>query len=550
MAHSQPQMQALAPPQRHSAVGDVLTPMRFLERSAAVYGGKRAGIHGALSFTFAELFARVRRLATALAAVGVERGDRVAVLCPNIPPMLEAHFGVPWLGAILVPLNTRITESEVGYIVNFAEAKVFLVDNELAPAVSPIAATLSSVRLFVNICDRSEDRPLPGPSYEEFLATGSPAALPCAVQDEWDTISINFTSGTTGNPKGVMLHHRGAYLNALDEMLQTQINSQSVYLWVLPMFHCNGWCFPWGVVAMGGTQVFSRKVEFEPMFQVVNTHKVTHMCAAPVVCAGIVKHAQDTGQRFGHPVFILIASAPPPVPVFEAMEALGVNLVHCYGLTEVYGPHIINEWQQEWAELCSHDRALKKSRQGVPYIVAHYVEIMDPETMTPVPRDGLTVGEIMMRGNNVMLGYYKDPESTAKAFAGGWFHTGDLGVMHPDNYLEIVDRAKDIVISGGENISTLQVERVLCQHQGVAEVAVVAVPDEKWGEVPKAFVVPKAGVSLEVSELAAFCRARLPGFKVPKAFAVLESVPRTSLGKPNKAALRKEEWKGFSKGVH
>jgi fatty-acyl-CoA synthase len=528
---------------------DVLTPVSFIMRSASVYPDKLAVIHGDRRFTYKEFYARVNRLASALKKIGVKKGDKVAFICPNTSPMLEAHFAVPMIGAALVSVNIRLSAKEVAYIINHSDAKALFVDNEFSGLVTPIVNELKQVETFVNICDISDEKPLNGMEYEEFLNTGSDTPVPCVVDDEYQVATINYTSGTTGLPKGVMYHHRGAYLNALGEMLESGFNSQSVYLWTLPMFHCNGWCFTWGVTAMGGTHVCLRRVVADEIYKMIDQENVTHLCAAPTVLITMSAYATANNVKFKRQLQIMTAGAPPAPTVIQNMENIGANITHTYGLTEVFGPHSVCAWQSQWTELSDEDRAKMKSRQGVPYIIAMYMDVVNPSTMEPVPRDGQTIGEIVMRGNNVMMGYYKDPEATAKAFEGGWFHSGDLAVMHPDNYAQIMDRKKDIIISGGENISTVEIENVIYRHPDVLEVAVVPIPDEKWGEVPKAFVVPKPGSNPSAENIINFCKENLARFKAPKIIEFGE-LPKTATGKIQKYKLREKEWAGRDRMVH
>lgn len=528
---------------------DLLTPINFLLRSRDVYGDKTAVVHGAQRYTYNQFFTRINRLANALLAAGVGKGDKVAFISPNIPPMLEAHYAVPLIGAALVSINIRLSANEVAYIVDHSDAKMLFVDNEFAGLVASKVNELTKLTQIINICDASDDRPLEGPDYESFIAQGSDAPVACQVTDEYDVATINYTSGTTGWPKGVMYHHRGAYLNAIGEALESGLKADSVYLWTLPMFHCNGWCFTWGVTAMGATHVCLRKVVPEEIFKLIQTENISHMCAAPTVLIGMSTYPGAAEVKMSRALTIMTAGAPPAPTVIQNVEAMGATIIHTYGLTEVFGPHSVCAWQPQWLELSPEERARFKSRQGVPYIITHHMDVVNSDTMQPVPRDGKTIGEIVMRGNNVMLGYYKDPDATAKAFEGGWFHSGDLAVMHPDNYVQIMDRKKDIIISGGENISTVEIENVIYQHPGVLEVAVIPVPDEKWGEVPKAFVVPKAGAQPTAEDIINFCRERIARFKAPKAVEFCE-LPKTGTGKIQKFKLRDKEWAGRERKVN
>ena len=534
--------------QQNSVNYDVLTPVHFLGRSATVYPQKTAVVYGDQRYTYREFETRVHRLAAALKGIGVGQGDKVAFMCPNIPPMLEAHFAVPMIGAVLVSVNIRLSADEIAYIVDHCDAKAFFVDNEFGDMISAITERLPKVAHYVNVCDESEAKPLDGPDYETFVATGTDTPVRCAVADERDIIAINYTSGTTGLPKGVMYHHRGAYLNAIGELLEYSLDPDTVYLWTLPMFHCNGWCFTWGITAIGGTHVCLRRVIAEDIFDLIEKERVTYMCAAPTVLIAMTAYPGAENIHITHQLRVNTAGAPPAPVVLQNMERFGIEMVHCYGLTEVYGPHSQCAWQSQWNDLPDDAQARLKARQGVPYVVATYMDVVDPHTMEPVPRDGETVGEIVMRGNNVMLGYYKDPEATARAFAGGWFHSGDLAVMHADNYVQIVDRKKDIIISGGENISTVEIENTIFRHPDVLEVAVIAVPHPKWGEVPKAFVEPKPGTNPSAQDIIAFCKEHMARFKAPKEIAFGE-LPKTATGKIQKFRLREKEWAGRERRV-
>ncbi|GBC62692.1 acyl-CoA synthetase [Desulfonema ishimotonii] len=534
---------------QNSAYYDVLTPVHFISRAAAVYDDKIAVIYNDQQYSYTEFYRRVCRLASALKQIGVGKGDKVAFICPNTPPMLEAHYAVPMIGAALVSVNIRLSAGEIGYIIDHSDAKALFVDNEFANTVTPVLDEIPKVKTFVNICDISDEKPLNGMEYEEFLATGSDAPVDVDVDDEYQVATINYTSGTTGRPKGVMYHHRGAYLNALGEQLEFGTNVRSIYLWTLPMFHCNGWCFTWGITAMGATHLCLRKVVPEEIYRLIETAGVTHLCAAPTILIGMSTYAVDNNITLDHPLEIMTAGAPPAPTVIQNMESIGANITQTYGLTEVFGPHSVCQWQAKWDELPLEERARIKARQGVPYIIAMYMDVIHPENMEPVPRDGETIGEIAMRGNNVMLGYYKDPEATAEAFRGGWFHSGDLAVMHPNNYAQIMDRKKDIIISGGENISTVEVENVIYRHPDVLEVAVVSVPDEKWGEVAKAFVVPRPGTDPKAEDIISFCKENLARFKAPK-FVEFGELPKTATGKIQKFKLRDKEWAGRERKVN
>lgn len=525
-----------------------LTPINFLVRSAAVFPSKTAVVYKDKRYNYQEFYNRVNRLASSLQKAGVERGDRIAFLCPNIPPLLEAHYGVPLAGAILVAINIRLAPPEILYILNHSGAKVLFVDTALARLIEPIRQELQATKKFVLIADEESSTVLEGPEYEEFLATGSAEPLKVVLEDENETITINYTSGTTGMPKGVMYTHRGAYLNAMGEALETKMSSYSNYLWTLPMFHCNGWCFTWGVTAVGGTHVCLRAIDPDKVFELIEKEKITHFCAAPTVLIMLSSSPRAGTLKIDHKLNIVTAGAPPSPTIIQKMEAMGAEITHVYGLTETYGPHSICEWQPQWDNLPLEERAGIKARQGVPYIHALEMRVVD-ENMADVPRDGQTMGEVIMRGNNVMKGYYLQEGATKEAFRGGWFHSGDLAVVHENGYIEIKDRKKDIIISGGENISTVEVENVIYKHPAVQEVAVVAVPHEKWGEVPKAFIVPKPGTNLTADEIIEFCRQNLAHYKCPKAVEFGE-LPKTSTGKIQKYILREKEWKGYDKRVH
>ena len=525
-----------------------LTPLRFLQRSASVYRQKPAIVYGGRSWTYPELQERVTRLAAAFVAAGIAPGDRVAYLVPNIPPMLEGHFAAPLAGAVLVAINTRLSAPEIVYILEHSGAKALVVDTELAHLVAPALDAVPDLALVISVEDVPGGTRLPGPGYEAFLASGSPEPRDWPLADEEEIIAVDYTSGTTGRPKGVMYTHRGAYLNSLGELIETRMTSDSVYLWTLPMFHCNGWCFPWAVTAIGGTHVCLRKLEPEAVWRLVQEQGVTHFCAAPTVLIALINHPSAPQTALSRPLIVLTAAAPPSPTIIAQVEALGAEIIHVYGLTEVYGPYTVCEWQPHWNALPPEERARLKARQGVGYIIADDARVVDAE-MRDVPADAETMGEVIMRGNNTMKGYYRDPEATAAAFAGGWFHTGDIAVMHPDGYIELRDRKKDIIISGGENISTIEVEQALCAHPSVLEAAVIGAPDPYWGETPKAFVTLKADESLTEDELRAFVRTRLAGFKVPKAIT-FGDLPKTSTGKIQKYVLREREWAGHEKRIN
>jgi len=525
-------------PANHAA----LTPLSFLERTADIYPDHTAVIHGRQRFAYAELRARCRRLASALMRRGIGPGDTVAVMAPNIPPTLEAHHGVPMAGAVLNALNTRLDAGTIAYSLDHGEARLLITDSEFAPVIKDAIARLGRPIEVVDIVDpegSGEGERLGAIDYEALLEEGDPEALPLFPEDEWQAIALNYTSGTTGNPKGVVYHHRGAHLNAVGNILVWGMGPHPVYLWTLPMFHCNGWCFPWTICLEAGTHVCLRKVDAPNIFAAFADHGVTHLCGAPIVMGMIVNATAEERREFPQKVRMMTAASAPPAAVLERMENLGIEVTHVYGLTEVYGPATVCAFHEAWRSLDSRERAAKLARQGVRYPVLEGLEVMDPATMTPVPRDGETMGEIMMRGHDVMKGYLKDPAATEKAFRGGWFHTGDLAVMHPDGYCEIKDRSKDIIISGGENISSIEVEGALYRHPDVVEAAVVAKPDETWGETPCAFVTLRPGAEVTAEDLIAHCRGELAGFKVPRTI-VFGALPKTSTGKIQKFQLREQ----------
>ena len=526
---------------RNAANFAALTPLSFVARAAAVYPDRVAVVHGTLRRSWRETWERSRRLASALAKAGVGPGDTVAVLAPNTPAMIEAHYGVPLSGAVLNTINTRLDAATVAFILEHGEAKVLLVDRELAPLATAALGQTDRKPLVVDIADHlaPENPPAGTIEYEAFLAGGDPDFAGAPPSDEWDAIALNYTSGTTGNPKGVVIHHRGAYLNAVGNVLTWGLSGHPVYLWTLPLFHCNGWCFPWTIAALAGTQVCLRRVEAAAIFAAIAEHGVTHFCGAPVVLGMLVNAPPEALRPFGHTVQVMTAASAPPASVIERMEAAGFRITHVYGLTEVYGPAVTCAWHPEWDALPPEERASKKARQGVRYHVLEGLTVADPRTLQTVPADGATIGEVLMRGNIVMKGYFKNPSATREAFAGGWFHTGDLGVLHPDGYIELKDRSKDIIISGGENISTIEVEAVLHRHPAVEDAAVVARPDERWGETPCAFVKLRPGHQATEAEIVAFAREHLAGFKVPRT-VVFADLARTASGKIDKVRLRQQ----------
>jgi fatty-acyl-CoA synthase len=519
-----------------------LSPLSFLRRTARVFPDRLAVVHGDLRLSWAQTYGRCRRLASALAQRGIGRGDTVAVIAPNIPAMYEAHFGVPMLGAVLNAINTRLDPAAIAFMLQHGEAKVVLTDRELSPVVGKALHLLERRPLVVDIDDPlgSGGERLGEIEYEAFLASGDPAFQWALPPDEWDAIALNYTSGTTGNPKGVVLHHRGAYLNAVNNIVTWGMGHFPVYLWTLPMFHCNGWCFPWTLACLAGTSVCLRRVEAPAIFEAIRQHRVTHYCGAPVVHSLLVNAPDGLRAGIEHEVHGMIAGAAPPQPVIEGMERIGFDLTHVYGLTEVYGPASVCAKHPEWDALTLEQRGERNGRQGVAYELQEDMIVADPQTLGPVPWDGETIGEILFRGNITMKGYLKNPHATEEAFRGGWYHTGDLAVVYPDGYAKIRDRSKDIIISGGENIASLEVEEVLYRHPAVLEAAVVAKPDEKWGETPCAFVTLRSGAEPVTQEdLIAFCRERLARYKCPKT-VVFGPLPKTSTGKIQKNVLREQ----------
>ena len=515
-----------------------LTPLAFLPRAAAVYPNKLAVIHGAFRFTYRQLYDRCRRLASALRRRGVGRGDTVAIMAPNVPALLEAHYGVPMAGAVLNALNYRLDAHSIAFALEHAQAKLLIADREFAPVVRDALRALNRPLPLVEIDDGVGGSLLGGTDYEPFLAEGDPPAEWAMPQDEWEPIALNYTSGTTGNPKGVVFHHRGALLNAIGNAIIFGLGLDSVYLWTLPMFHCNGWTYPWAVTAVAGTHVCLRRIDPAMIFAAIAEHRVTHLCGAPIVL-NMLAHAPDTiKRRFDHVVEIATGGAAPPSAVIEAMERMGFRVTHLYGLTESYGPSTVCAWQEEWAGLSLGDRSARMARQGVAYPTLDRQRVVDPQTMTDVPADGRTLGELVLRSNTLMKGYLKNPEATQAAFEHGWFHTGDLAVTHPDGYVEIKDRSKDIIISGGENISSIEVEDALYRHPQVMEAAVVAKPDPVWGETPCAFITlkPDAG-QVSAEDIIAWCRDNLAHYKVPRTI-VFGPLPKTSTGKIQKFELR------------
>ena len=519
-----------------------LTPLSYLARAAATFPDHIAVIHGGLRRNYRELYARSRRLASALRQAGVGRLDTVSAMLTNTPEMVECHYGVPMCGAVLNTLNTRLDAAILAFTLDHAETKVLITDREFSAVVKEALQLAKVAPLVIDVDDPEFDgrgERLGSRDYEALIAAGDPEFDWAHPEDEWDAISLNYTSGTTGDPKGVVYHHRGAALLAMGNVISCGMQKHPVYLWTLPMFHCNGWCFPWTVSVVAGTHVCLRQVRASAIYAAIADHGVTHLCGAPIVMATLLNAPDDEKRAFSHKVAFTTAAAPPPEAVLAGMAAAGFEVTHVYGLTESYGPAVVNEWHAEWNALPAAEQATKKARQGVPYPVLDGLAVLHPDTMEPMPADGESLGEVMMRGNVIMKGYLKNPSATQKAFAGGWFHTGDLGVMHPDGYIQLKDRSKDIIISGGENISSIEVEDALYKHPAVASVAVVAKPDDKWGETPCAFVELKPGKTATAEELLDWCRQNLARYKVPRAIVFAE-IPKTSTGKLQKFQLREK----------
>ena len=518
-----------------------LSPISFLGRAARVHPDKMAVIHGAHRKTWRQTAERCHRFASALSQHGIARGDVVAIMAPNTPPLFEAHYAIPMVGAVLNAMNVRLDAETIAYILTHSETRALLVDREFAPTIAAALDLLppGSRPLVIDIDDPAAPphAPVGTVEYEAFLQSGDPAFPGTLPPDEWDAITLNYTSGTTGRPKGVVYHHRGAYLNALGNAVTWSMPRHPVYLWTLPMFHCNGWCFPWTITALAGTHVCLRRVEAATILALMDSERVTHLCGAPIVM-GLLLNAPGITPRTT-PIQMMTAGAAPPAAIIEGMENLGFTVTHVYGLTESYGPVSVCEWDAAWNDLSPSDRAALKARQGVPYSVQEAIIVADPQTLIPTPQDGTTMGELMMRGNIIMKGYLKNDAATADAFAGGWFHTGDLGVWHEGGYVEIKDRSKDIIISGGENISTIEVESVLYRHPAVLEAAVVARPDPKWGETPCAFVTLKPGTDATAADIIAFCRDHIAHYKAPRTI-VFGPLPKTSTGKMQKYLLREQ----------
>ncbi|MHA7878913.1 MAG: acyl-CoA synthetase [Saccharospirillum sp.] len=528
---------------RNPANHQPLTPLLFLERAAQVFPEHTAIVHGGVRRTYAEFYRRSRQLASMLTErYGIGRGDTVSVVLANTPAMLECHYGVPMSGAVLHSINVRLDAATIAFQLDHAMSRVVIVDRAYMSLVEAALALTQSPPQVIQYNDPADDSPAtahPAPDYDALVATGDPAFDWPLPEDEWDAISINYTSGTTGDPKGVVSHHRGAYLLAQGNALTTSMQKHAVYLWTLPMFHCNGWCFPWTLSAIVGTHVCLRQVSAGPIWSALADEGVTHLCGAPVVMSMLADTPAEQQRRLERPVQFFTAAAPPPETLLARMNALGFEVTHLYGLTETYGPAVVNDWHEDWSGLSPEEQARYKARQGVRYLPLEQLDVIDPATGVPVPHDGETLGEVVFRGNVVMKGYFRNPQATAKAFAGGWFHSGDLGVIHPDGYVQLKDRSKDIIISGGENISSIEVEEVLYRHPAVSVAAVVAMPHERWGETPCAFVELVPGAEADADALRQWCREHLASYKVPGRF-VFDTIPRTATGKIRKFELREQ----------
>ncbi len=526
--------------ERNPANHQPLTPLTFLERAASVYPEQTAIIHGNLRRNYLEFYQRSRQLGSVLTQHGLQRGDVVSVMLPNCPTMLEAHYGVPMCGAVLHSMNTRLDAAIIAFQLDHVETKVLITDREFSSTVKEALALCKVKPLIIDVDDLEfpQTGDLLGESnYEAFIANGDPEFEWLMPIDEWDAITINYTSGTTGDPKGVVYHHRGAYLLAQGNALTASMQKHATYLWTLPMFHCNGWCFPWTMSAIAGAHVCLRWVRAKPMWDAIADHGVTHLCGAPIVMSTLLTTPEEDKRELTDQVEFMTAAAPPPEQVLADMKTAGFNVTHLYGLTETYGPAVVNEWQTHWNEKNAQAQAALKARQGVRYLPLEGLMVLNPDTMEPVPADGETIGEVMFKGNVVMKGYFKNKSASDAAFAGGWFHSGDLGVIYPDGYIQLKDRSKDIIISGGENISSIEIEDVLYKHPAVSSAAVVAKADDKWGETPCAFVELIEGMTATSDELEQWCKQHMASFKTPRTF-VFESIPKTSTGKIQKFALR------------